>query len=265
MIELKPLAVTDDCEATAFLSEQTGLSKSRIKLAMTRGAVWLEREGRQRRLRRAKTTLSPPDKIGIYYDESILSTEPPKPTLLSDLGCCSIWIKPAGLMSGGSRFGDHCTIDRVVGNELDRPTFLVHRLDKFAWGLMVLAHGKKSAAHLSRQFQERTVSKTYQALIRGRLMESRLLDTPIDGKPAISHVRPIRPDEDRTLVEVRIETGRKHQIRKHLAESGHPIVGDRLYGSEDVSGLQLAAVELGFLHPETGEPLTFNLPAEYRF
>lgn len=263
-IELAPVAVPEACTAVNFLAERTGLSKSRIKLAMTRGAVWVQRGDKLRRLRRAKTTLTPPDRIGIYYSANILDTEPPEPLLIEDLGCCSIWLKPPGLLSSGSRFGDHCAIDRVIDRLLDRPTYLVHRLDQFAWGLMVLAHDRESAANLSGQFRDRQVHKVYQAIVYGRLETDVDIDAEVDGKPALSHVSPLGSDREHTLVEIRIESGRKHQIRVHLAGAGFPIVGDRHYGADDVSDLKLASVELGFTHPRTGEPIKFELPADQR-
>jgi tRNA pseudouridine32 synthase/23S rRNA pseudouridine746 synthase len=252
IIELTNLAVLTENYATDFLAQETGLSKSKIKKIMNRGAVWLKSGSSRKRLRRAKAKLVPGDLLSIYYSPKVLEAVPAKPILLDDQSIFSVWEKPADLMSGGSRFGDHCSINRVVEQQLDRPTFLVHRLDRYVWGLMVLAHSKSAAAHLSEQFQDRKTTKIYHAIVHGKLLEEQAINTPVDNKVASSTVKPISLDADTSLIEVRIETGRKHQIRQHLASIDHPVVGDRQYGSQDMKGIQLAAVELGFKSPLNG-------------
>jgi tRNA pseudouridine32 synthase/23S rRNA pseudouridine746 synthase len=252
IIELTNLAVLTQTYATDFLAQKTGLSKSKIKTTMTSGAVWLKSGRSRKRLRRAKAKLVPGDMVSIYYSQKVLEAVPAKPILMDDQAAFSVWEKPVGLMCGGSRFGDHCSINRVVEQQLDRPTFLVHRLDRFVWGLMVLAHSKSAAAHLTRQFQERKITKIYHAVVHGELSEEQAINTPVGDKVASSTVKPISIRKDTSLIEVRIETGRKHQIRHHLASIVHPVVGDRQYGSDDMRGIQLAAVELGFKSPVNG-------------
>lgn len=262
-IEIPYTLVESEVPAVDLLSELSGLSRSRIKDAMTKGAAWIESHGRPQRLRRARRSLKPGDKVALFYSERVLNAEAPAPALIADHESFSAWIKPAGLMSSGSRYGDHCAIDRAVERELDRPTFLVHRLDRFAWGIMVLAHNRKAAASLAAQFEQRSVRKIYHAVVTGKFTEALDIDSPVDGKNAISHIRPIDQGETESLVEVNIETGRKHQIRRHLVEVGFPIVGDRQHGSTDARGLQLAAVELELSSPATGERLSFKLPSEW--
>ena len=253
IIELTNLPVLTETYSTDFLARKTGLSKSKIKNTMSKGAVWLKSGGRHRRLRRAKSKLVPGDLVSIYYSPKILELVPAKPILVDDQSAFSVWEKPVGLMSGGSRFGDHWSINRVVEQQLDRPTFRVHRLDRYVWGLMGLAHSKSAAAHLSGQFQERKTTKVYHAIVHGKLLEELAINMPVNDKIASSTVKPISLDVDTSLIEVRIETGRKHQIRQHLASIDHPVVGDRQYGSEDMDGIQLAAVKLGFESPVNGE------------
>lgn len=158
----------------------------------------------------------------------------------------------------------------------------VHRLDRETSGLLVVARTAQAQHHLEQQFRKHTVQRRYVAVVRGAVeqqtIESRLVrdrgdgrrgstDLPT-GKLAITHVRPIERLGDYTLVECRLETGRTHQIRIHLSEAGHPLCGEKVYnqplfrrGSPDQSGaprLALAAVELGFVHPVTGETLHFE-------
>ncbi len=261
-ITLPPTAIEAETDAVSFLAEKSGLPKARIKDAMTKGAVWIvpADSKRQRRLRRATQMLLPGDQVSMHYDAAILATRPETPTLIDDAGDYSVWIKPAGLMSGGTRFGDHCAIDRVVSKHLDRPAMLVHRLDRFVWGVTVLAHSKGAAANLSKQFQERSTKKIYRALVHGNLSSVQTINTPVEEKDAESIVRPLETRDSLSLVEIEILTGRKHQIRVHLNNVGHTIVGDRLHGSEDPGGIKLAATELQFKTPGTEETVHYRLP-----
>ena len=257
----KTFQVTEPIWAVDLLSSETGLSKSTIKEAMIKGAVWIRKSKKMKRLRKAKTLVDSSDKLSIHYSPKVLDEKPITPTLMQDHNVFSVWNKPAGLMSGGSRYGDHCAINRVVERQLDRPTFLVHRLDRFVWGVIVLAHSKMAATELSRQFQSRETEKVYKALVSGQIKEARVIDRPIDGKDARSKVIPISGNDNLSLVEIRIETGRKHQIRRHLSDIGHPIIGDRQYGSADPNGIQLASVALGFKNLE-GKFVRYILPEE---
>ncbi len=249
--------------AVNILADQSGLSRTRIKHAMTCGAVWISRSGKIQRLRRAKADLAIGDELSLYFDDRILATDPIKPDLMMDAKAYSVWHKPPGLLSSGTRWGDHCSINRIIEKQFDRPVFLVHRLDRFAWGVMVVAHTRAAAANLSAQFQVRTVQKTYKAVVRGHLDGPQRIESALDGKDAITLVTPLEANDELLLVEVQILTGRKHQIRRHLADIGLPILGDRQYGdpkSEPDSQLMLAAVSLAFDCPVSGDRVTFDLP-----
>ena len=262
---------SSDDNSVDLLQTATGLSKQRIKLAMTQGAVWITRGSNTQRLRRVKRVLQVGDEIHLYYDAKILAENPPQPTLIADLGAYSVWDKPCGLRSQGSKWGDHCTLVRWAERHLqpERSALTVHRLDRAANGLMLIAHAKSMAAALSGLFKKREVGKCYRALVSGDMSErpSPLrIEQPIDEKEAISHVSllQVNNDRSRSLVDVRIGTGRKHQIRRHLADLGHPIVGDRLYGTgkEDGVDLQLTAYLLAFHCPVKDERVEYRLPIE---
>lgn len=254
----------EDTSATAvgLLGDASGLSKGAVKDAMAKGAVWITRRGKTQRLRRVKRQLAVGDELHLYYDSKVLSDVAAEPELVDDAGCYSVWNKPYGLRSQGSKWGDHCTVVRQAEQRLDRSALTVHRLDRAASGLMVVAHGRRAAAALSRQFRDREVEKRYRVRVHGAFPESPVtVDTPLDDKASVSHFRRIGTEDSTSWVEVNIETGRKHQVRRHLAGIGYPVVGDRLYGSgaEDGEDLQLTATELGFTHPETGKPVTYRL------
>lgn len=250
------------------LAEQTPLSRQQLKLAMHKGALWItpaaatsrsdNRQHRKhtRRLRRGKKALSVGDQLHLYYNESLLQQTPPVATLIEDAGAFSVWQKPYGMLSQGSKWSDHCTLTRWAEQQLtpERPAFLVHRLDRATSGLMVIGHSKACARALARAFEERQTQKRYQAIVEGQFPEVSITsEEPIDDRTAISHFQRLDFDSlsNRSLIDIQIETGRKHQIRRHLSALGFPIVGDRLHGNalESEINLQLCAYHLSFPDP----------------
>ncbi|WP_372995376.1 RluA family pseudouridine synthase [Marinobacter sp.] len=241
------------------------LSRQKIKDAMAKGACWWTHKGKRLRLRRATKELKPGIRLQLYYDEKVLARKPEEPALLEDLGRYTVWFKPHGLLAQGSQWGDHCSLLRLAEVRLERPCYLVHRLDADAAGLMLIAHDPKAAGVLSQCFSARVMTKRYLARVTGLIDASeQLVDAPVEGKPANSRVSTLETDEaERTsLVQVSIETGRKHQIRRHLAGLGHPIIGDRLYGRAAGVPLQLVACYLEFDCPVSKRTVVFELPAE---
>ncbi|MBW4933447.1 RluA family pseudouridine synthase [Marinobacter sp. F4206] len=249
--------------AVDALSEASGLPKQRIKDAMNKGACWWTHKGKQVRLRKAKRELRAGTRLQLFYDDTVLGRKPEKAECLEDRGRYSVWFKPHGMLAQGSQWGDHCSLLRTAETGLRRDCFLIHRLDADAAGLMLIAHDPKAAGALSQCFTGRTITKDYQARVRGLLnTDDRRVDAMIDGKNAISRITTIRVEEDNetSLLGVNIETGRKHQIRKHLAGIGHPIVGDRLYGQTARVPLQLLAYRLEFDCPLTRQRVQICLP-----
>ncbi|RLA19444.1 MAG: RNA pseudouridine synthase [Gammaproteobacteria bacterium] len=246
--------------AVELLSGASGFSKQKIKSVMQKGAVWLTRGKSTQRLRRVKKKLQPEDELHLYYNGNVLAQSALEAELVADCQEYSVWLKPSGMMSQGSKWGDHTTVVRYAETYLDRVTYQIHRLDRATSGLILVAHSKKMARILTGMFEQRTIKKSYQAIVSGQFAEGVItLDSEIEGRTAISHVKRLGYDCDKSasLVEVDIETGRKHQIRRHLSEAGFPIVGDRLYGGmvegDQPLDLQLMAVKLAFSCPLSGE------------
>ncbi len=273
IIELHIPVDDADCTAADRLHEASGLSKERIKQAMHKGAVWLTRDNHKaQRIRRNKRALQAGDELHLYYNPEVLAEAPPAADLVADVGGYSVWRKPYGMRSQGSKWGDHCTIMRWAEQHLEpeRTAFTVHRLDLAANGLIIVAHSKTITTALGKLFQNRTIDKRYRAIVRGDFSTQKSplrIELPINDKTAASVVSLVEVNESRTqsLVEVLIETGRKHQIRRHLADSGLPIVGDRMYGQGEQDGvdLQLTAYSLAFECPVNHEPVEYQLPEKW--
>ena len=164
-----------------------------------------------------------------------------------------------------------------IGGEI-RPG-IVHRIDKDTSGLLIIAKNDKAHINLSEQIKNREITKKYVALVRGNIKEnSATINMPIgrsdkdrkkmavrkDGKEAITHFDIIKRYNGYTYLSLKIDTGRTHQIRVHLAEIGYPIVGDAVYSNGknpfNVEGQMLHAKSLEFKHPITGKVLKLEAP-----
>lgn len=164
-----------------------------------------------------------------------------------------------------------------IGGEI-RPG-IIHRLDKDTSGVIVIAKNDKAHIDISNQIKNRETSKKYIALVRGIIKEDEAtINMPIgrslkdrkkmavrkDGKVAVTHFKVLKRFEEYTLLELKIDTGRTHQIRVHMAEIGHPVVGDYIYSNGknpfNVVGQMLHSKRIEFVHPKTKEKVEFVAP-----
>lgn len=169
-----------------------------------------------------------------------------------------------------------------IGGEL-RPG-IVHRLDKDTSGLIIVAKNDKAHINMSEQIKEKNVKKTYIALVRGNVPEEEAtINMPIgrstkdrkkmavtkNGKQAITHFKVLKRYSKYTLLEIKIETGRTHQIRVHMAEIGYPVVGDAVYSNGKnefgIEGQMLHAYKLEFMHPITNKHMELTAPLPQYF
>lgn len=196
-----------------------------------------------------------PDYTIVHLDEALIALD-----------------KPSGLLAVPGRGPDKadCLAARV---RRDFPAAkVVHRLDRDTSGIMVMALTRQAERSLARQFQTRRIAKRYIAVAAGRFADdSGTIDLPLrkdmtrpyvhmvdheHGKPAVSDYTVIERDTDRTRLLLEPRTGRSHQLRVHLRERGHPILGDPLYGDATAADrLMLHAHRLELAHPMTGDRL----------
>jgi RluA family pseudouridine synthase len=143
------------------------------------------------------------------------------------------WIavdKPAGMPTQPTRDREQRSLEELLRLRF-REIWLVHRLDTPTSGVVLFARSAGAAATFSALFANGEIRKTYLAILEGEIAKEEVVNTPVQGKRARTTFRPLRVDEHTTLVEASIETGRTHQIRIHAQSIGHPVVGDRRYGS----------------------------------
>ncbi len=186
--------------------------------------------------------------------------------------------KPAGLLTIATEHERERTAYRLIwdylqGRQPARRPFIVHRLDRETSGLLVFAKSPWAKRHLQAQFAARKVERVYVAVVEGRvvdeagILESRLVQDRAlrvrvgeRGRRAVTQYRVRERRRDSTVLELRLGTGRRHQIRVQLADLGHPIVGDRAHGQRSgrPGRLCLHATRLAFVHPRSGRRVEFE-------
>jgi 23S rRNA pseudouridine1911/1915/1917 synthase len=285
----KPVA--QNPTVAAVVREKTGVAWSRAKQLCADGRVTVDGE----RCTDPATRIAPDAMVVVDQHGRKQRAGPlPESAIVSFDRDVAVVDKPAGMLSVADEEGNvdtlahHTrTVLRRMGAGHDAPMGVVHRLDRDTSGVLVFTRTASALRSLAAQFDEHTVERVYRAIVHGALAEQRIEtdlildrgdglrgsyghfrrprgDPPSDARRAITHVTPLLALRGATLVECRLETGRQHQIRIHLAELGNPLVGERVY-IRDYKGtkieaprVMLHAMVLGFDHPRTGERVSFQ-------
>jgi len=276
----------------AIVRQQTGLAWSRARRLCTEGRVTLNGE----RCLDPASRVAPGAVVAVDQTAPKLRTGPLAESAIVFYDRDLVVVdKPAGMLSVADESGNKETIAdyartllrRIGAPGVDSKLGVVHRLDKDTSGVMVFARTATAKRALAAQFRAHTVDRVYHAIAHGAVIATRVEtyllpdrgdgirgshghfrrpngDAPNEAKLSITHVRPIATLAGATLVECRLETGRQHQIRIHLSELGHPLVGERVYirhyAGPKIEAMRpmLHARPLGFVHPRTAEPILFQ-------
>ena len=250
-----------------FLLKISKLPPKEIGDAATKGGVWIQRRGKGKilRIRVLSDIVNPDDIVQLNYDPKVLRL--PEVTHLDAVyedENYGVWIKPAGVVPQGSQASDHASVLRYVEKTRNKEVFLVHRLDRETLGLMIVAYNSKAAAYLSDLFQKNKITKIYEAIVLGEMERGHkeTIKASLDDKEAITHLTVLESKNNRSLLQVKIDTGRLHQIRRHLDFIGHPIMGDPKYGkgNKNREGLKLVASSLSFMDPWLRKEQSIELP-----
>ncbi|EHI59445.1 RluA family pseudouridine synthase [Hungatella hathewayi] len=208
----------------------------------------------------------------VYEDKDVVIVNKPKGMVVHPA---------AGHYSGTLVNGlmEHCKDELSGINGVMRPG-IVHRIDMDTTGLLIVCKNDKAHNEIARQLKEHSITRRYRAIVHGVVKEDEgTVDAPIgrhpvdrkkmsinekNGREAVTHYRVLERFRQFTYIECRLETGRTHQIRVHMASIHHPLLGDAVYGPAKcpykLQGQTLHAGVLGFVHPETGEYMEFEAP-----
>lgn len=215
----------------------------------------------------------PMDLAILYEDQDVILIDKPK----------GMVVHPApGHLTGTLVNGlmHHCKGQLSGINGVMRPG-IVHRIDMDTTGVLIVCKNDKAHRSIAAQLKEHTVTRRYRAIVHGQIhKEEGTIDVPIgrhptqrkrmcvnekNGKAAVTHFKVLERFRDFTYIECRLETGRTHQIRVHMASIGHPLLGDLVYGPakcpfKGLQGQVLHAGVLGFIHPSSGQYMEFSSP-----
>ena len=261
-------------------------SRSKLRKMLTEGRIHVDNTPEHK----AKREVSPGSQIEILSRVKAFEATPPPVSKQKKSNLSILWEdeailvveKPAGLLSIATNKLERDTlharcVDHIRQEDEKNWCYIVHRLDRDTSGVMVFARHQRHKEYLQNQFAEREVHRTYHALVEGRpkqmhgtarewlvedknLFVKRVKSTFHGSKEAITHWEVVDTDNHTSLIQITIETGRRHQIRMAMRSLGCPVVGDELHGAESnaFSRVCLHASSLEFLHPDSDEPVRFE-------
>lgn len=276
--------VDESTELLKFLYEMMPTrSRNAVKGILSRGQVAINGEASTQ----FNDALQSGDRVQIH---SRVATDEVKMTgvkILHEDDAVIVMEKDAGLLSIASENERHQTAYRQLTDYVQsihprNRIFVVHRLDRDTSGIMLFAKSKEVQQNLQNAWQEAVPERTYIALVEGVVKKDGTITSwltenktfmvysspyPNEGQKAVTHYQVLKSNRHLSLMQVNLETGRKNQIRVHMKELGHPVVGDKKYGSRNnsIGRLGLHAHAIAFTHPTTGESLRFEskIPASF--
>lgn len=236
-----------------FVASELSISKKRAKSLLDQRAVLVN----SRRVWMAKHQLKPGDRVEITIQDHELDIPDKEISVLYEDQQCLVVDKPAGVLTDNAQ---NCLEERLRKQLNDKMILAVHRLDRDTSGAILFAKGPREREQLQDLFRKRDLDKTYRALVIGKFPASlRRIDKPIDGKDAITLIRVLATNDTASYLELKLLTGRTHQIRKHLAGEGHAIIGDKEYLNKVPDNQTLRHASRQMLHAVS---LEFNSPAD---
>ena len=257
-----------------------GLSRSAAIKLIERGDVIVNGKAAPK----ASYKVKPSDKIAVAYDQSAQTIPDIDLPVIYEDDDCAVINKPAGVLTHSKgAFNPEATVATWLSGQTNgmdgERAGIVHRLDRATSGVMICAKTPEALAWLQKQFSQRKVKKSYAAVVAGVMDKPEaVIDMPIErnpkrpqtfragsnGKAALTAYQVLRTDSRHSLLELKPTTGRTHQLRVHLRQIGHPIVGDTLYGGEPAPRLFLHAHTLEITLPGR-QRKTFEVPVPQEF
>ena len=269
--------VEESTELLKFLFEKMpSRSRKSVKGILGRGQIHVNGEATTQ----FNAVLQPGDRVEINSRYGARNVKVKGIRILHEDDDVIVVEKEAGMLSIASDKENQMTAYRQLSDHVQRShprnrIFVVHRLDRDTSGVMMFAKSKDVQQKLQNAWKDTVSERTYIALVEGRVQEDGTISSwltedktltvrssknPNHGKKAVTHYKVLKSNKNSSLLKVNLETGRKNQIRVHMQELGHPIVGDKKYGSRSnpIRRMGLHAHVLAFRHPKSGESLRFE-------
>lgn len=282
----RPYKVTEPDELLNFLLKHLKSGRNAVKSILGRGQVSVD----QKVVTKFNLELTPGQIVTISKEGAVAAPSLTGINILHEDDDIIVIRKEAGLLSIAADKSDDLTAYRQLTEHVRRTNplnriFIVHRLDRDTSGVMMFAKSEEVQQKLQDNWKENVQERVYVALVEGAvakeegtisswLKETKTLkmyssSRPNDGQHAITHYKRLQSNREFSLLEVRLETGRKNQIRVHMEDLGHPIAGDKKYGAhtKTLGRLGLHARVLSFIHPTSGELMRFetDIPKQFLY
>ena len=283
--KLTKLTAKDEMQLMEFLiAKMGGMSRSSIKSLLGHRQISVN----DKIITQFDFLLKPNDKVTVNSTRGNQELTHPKLRIIFEDNDLIVVEKKEGLLTVTTGTGDDTTAFSILKNHVKKSSpankiYTVHRLDRETSGVLVFSKNRDAQHTFRNNWQEIVTKRTYVALVEGKVakekdrivswltenevsLKIRSSKTDNGGKEAITNYKLLKSNEEFSLLEIELETGRKNQIRVHLESIGHPIVGDRKYGSSvSIGRLALHARVLEFYHPVTGEIMHFEtqIPKEF--